>query len=413
MRTTLLASFLIACTAARLSADETQDLVWRAVDAPESEAREARRTLLERKTSADRLLAVLRAGRPDLERFPAGPMELSIPRPDGGSDPCYVEIPEGYDPARPAPLLFGLHGIGGNGKDIRRAVRDVAARRGVIVACPFAGRWGRIPRPFQSGEDEVALRTLRELHRILAIDPDRIWIFGVSLGGFGAWEIGLVHPDRFAALVTVSGGLSFLEYTGLEDPLQRRRLANARNLPVLMAHGADDDIVPARFDRLTKRDLQALGYEFEYREEDGRGHLPPPKEELDRLIGELLDWVGARRRDPWPEEVVRAAFRADVGIGCWLSVERADWSGGLVRARRKGGNAFEVEGSGAGRIALDLSSDVVDFSMPVRVEAGGRVLFEGAVEPDPALVLDEARRRGEARRVAEVRLRIDLPEGPR
>ncbi len=413
MKNHLLVAFLTAVFGAGAVADEVADLVWRSVDGSERDSAEARRDLLGRGIPARRLVEALRAGRPGLETFQPGGLEFAIPRPDGGTDPCYVEIPEGYDPSKPAPLLFWLHGIGGNGRDIRRALQDVARRRGTIVACPFAGRWGKIPQTWEPGEDQVALRTLRELHRRLAIDPDRVWLFGVSLGGFGAWEIGLVHPDRFAALVTVAGGLSFLEYTGLEDPIQRRRLANARNLPVYMAHGSDDAVVPVRFDRKTKADLEALGYAFDYREQDGRGHLPPPKEELDRLVEELLDWLADRRRDPWPEEVVRVAFRSDVDVGCWVSIDRADWRGGRVRARRRPGNAFEVEASGATRIALDLSSDVVDLSAPVRVECGGRVVFEGLVPSDPALVLDEARRRGEGRRVAEARLRIDLPESGR
>lgn len=409
-RGTLRTLFLLSLSflpGSRLLADEVQDLVWTAVDGSTEAARAARERLAELAVGPQAVKDILERGRSGLPAAAPGSIDLEVLRSDGGSDPLYVHVPEGYDPSRPVGLVLGLHGMGGNGKDIRRALKDEASRRGVLLACPYAGKGRVIPKNWKAGEDEVALRALRFLFARYAIDPDRVWLVGVSLGGFGTWEIGLTHPDRFAALVTVAGGLSFVEYAGITDSWTRDLLVNAWSLPVLMAHGGADDIVPVRFDRRTKEDLEELGYAVRYMEDPELGHFPPDAERLGRLLADLFDWLANARRDPWPCEVVRRVHRRDRGSDRWVRLDRAGWTGTL-RARAVTRSRIEVEGEDVERATLLLSSSLVDFREPLAVVSGDRVVFEGRLEPSVDTILDAARRRGETRFLPECEVPLDL-----
>ena len=149
-------------------------------------------------------------------------------------------LPEGYEKSRADgkkrwPLMLFLHGAGERGKDINRVKRHgppklVEAGRGlpfVIVSpqCP-SGRWWNA---------EVLMALLDAVVAGHAIDEDRIYVTGLSMGGFGTWQLGAKAPKRFAALVPICGG---------------GRVADARKLkdiPIWAFHGGKDRVVsPAK-----------------------------------------------------------------------------------------------------------------------------------------------------------------------
>ncbi|WP_412061806.1 prolyl oligopeptidase family serine peptidase [Rubrivirga sp. IMCC45206] len=145
-----------------------------------------------------------------------------------------VALPEGYDadPAREWPLMIFLHGAGERGGDLamvgvhgplkeRRQGRDLPF---VIVApqVPTGQRW-------------TVARVAASLDAALAqyrIDTARVYLTGLSMGGFGTWEAITRMPDRFAAAVPICGG-------GL--PLG---VGPAAGVPVWAFHGAMDTVVP-------------------------------------------------------------------------------------------------------------------------------------------------------------------------
>ena len=145
-----------------------------------------------------------------------------------------IVLPEGYDaePDRRWPLLVFLHGAGERGDSLalvgvhgpvkeRRAGRDLPF---VIVApqVPEGRRW-TVGRVVAATDDALAR---------YRIDPDRVYLTGLSMGGFGTWEAIAEVPERFAAAVAVCGG-------GL--PLG---VGAARDVPVWAVHGAMDRVVP-------------------------------------------------------------------------------------------------------------------------------------------------------------------------
>ncbi len=102
-----------------------------------------------------------------------------------------------------------------------------------------------LSQPMLGHMDPDLLPLLDEIVAKYRIDQDRIYLTGLSMGGFGAWALTAYAPDRFAAIVPICGG---------GEALSARRLTH---LPVWVFHGAKDPIVPLKrseemVDALTK-----------------------------------------------------------------------------------------------------------------------------------------------------------------
>jgi predicted peptidase len=109
--------------------------------------------------------------------------------------------------------------------------RHVAARFVVIAPqCPHYEVW----------EEEALLRLLDDVSRKFSVDSSRIYLTGLSMGGFGVWLLGLRHPRRFAALVPVCGGGRVADVASAAS----ERLEALRGLGVWAFHGAKDRVVP-------------------------------------------------------------------------------------------------------------------------------------------------------------------------
>jgi predicted peptidase len=113
------------------------------------------------------------------------------------------------------------------------------------------------------------------------VDPDRIYLTGLSMGGYGAWDLATRMPDRFAAMLPVCGG-------GDE-----RTAARVAALPIWCFHGDADTAVPVERSRSMIAAVQAAGGRPIYSELAGVGHdswTPAYRDEF------VLDWLFSQRR---------------------------------------------------------------------------------------------------------------------
>jgi predicted peptidase len=144
-------------------------------------------------------------------------------------------LPEGYGKKkRHWPTMLFLHGIGNRGDDLEKVktsgVPKVVERDRrfdfILVApqCP-AGKWWA---------SDLLVKLLDEVAAKYAVDTDRIYLTGLSMGGFGAWSLACAHPERFAAIAPICGG---------GEPDDACRL---KDVPVWAFHGAKDETVPLR-----------------------------------------------------------------------------------------------------------------------------------------------------------------------
>jgi pimeloyl-ACP methyl ester carboxylesterase len=145
-----------------------------------------------------------------------------------------VDLPRGYadDPAKRWPLILFLHHSDANGSDLN-----------LVRTCALAGliqQGKQLPAVVvspqcpggQSWSTPVLAHLLDEIKSQYRIDPDRVYLTGVSSGGDETWDFALVHPDLLAAIVPMSGE---------SDP---RDAAQLRGVPVWGFQGAKDASVP-------------------------------------------------------------------------------------------------------------------------------------------------------------------------
>jgi predicted peptidase len=184
--------------------------------------------------------------------------------------PYAVYVPRGYDPSRPWPLILFLHGMGESGTD---GVRPII--QGIGSAILWASeRWPAIvifpQKPTQDSQweqHETAVMTILDTVRgQYTVDPDRIYLTGLSQGGHGTWVLGARHHDLWAALVSICAytaapprdagpGLP-PAYTGTTEQLA----AGIGDLPLWIFHGDADDVVPPEQAREMARAMTALGH---------------------------------------------------------------------------------------------------------------------------------------------------------
>ncbi len=171
----------------------------------------------------------------------------------GQTMPYRLLKPEKIEPGQAYPLMLFLHGVGERGTDNRKQLANGAnelAKQEIrrkhpcfIVApqCPGNARWAdfdwtltthKMPeKPY--APLVMAMELTDSLANELPVDKRRVYITGLSMGGFGVWDAIQRWPDRFAAAIPVCGG---------GDVTQAPRL---KNLPIWAFHGNLDVIVPA------------------------------------------------------------------------------------------------------------------------------------------------------------------------
>jgi predicted peptidase len=145
-------------------------------------------------------------------------------------------LPDDYEKDESSPLLLFLHGAGERGEDLELVKRHGPPR--LIEegkSLPFIVLSPQCTKDRWWATEVVQLTAL--LDEIIAkykVDQDRIYITGLSMGGFGTWTMAAYTPRRFAAIVPICGG---------GDLVMTRTLAH---MPIWAFHGAKDPTVPVR-----------------------------------------------------------------------------------------------------------------------------------------------------------------------
>ncbi|WP_146403272.1 prolyl oligopeptidase family serine peptidase [Planctomycetes bacterium CA13] len=162
-------------------------------------------------------------------------------------------LPKDYDPERAEgwPMILFLHGAGERGNDLSRVKVHGPPKQAetdrdfpfVLVSpqCPEGKTW-------DVSELNGLLDQAITEHNI---DTNRIYLTGLSMGGYGTWSLGIANPERFAAIVPICGGGERLSIL-LADEAKKVILMK---LPVWAFHGGKDPVVPMEE---TERMIDAL-----------------------------------------------------------------------------------------------------------------------------------------------------------
>ncbi|MFV0444806.1 MAG: alpha/beta fold hydrolase [Planctomycetaceae bacterium] len=207
-----------------------------------------------------------------------------------------LHVPRGRSSER-LPVVLYLHGSGERGDDNivqlgglpEYLARRVTQRRFpclvVVPQCPAETFWTSSirQRRSQSGDDlPMVMRILDEVLARADADPSRVYLIGYSMGAYGAWELAIQYPQRFAAVVSVAGG---------GDPV---RVGALKGVPVWAVHGADDKGVPPKESREMIAALRAAGGSPMYSELKGVGHAAVGPGLIES--SEVLVWMFDHRR---------------------------------------------------------------------------------------------------------------------
>lgn len=172
-----------------------------------------------------------------------------------------VYLPEGYDedPERLWPLIYFLHGSGDDDYDSTFVLS--VGLPAVLLAGEQPEDFPFIvisPQAFPGGTwwDDDALPALeallREVLSTYRADPDRVYLTGLSMGGYGSWFLATTYPEYFAAMVSISGsGYRTLTIPGEET------LCRMENIKVWAIHGAQDLISDPEVSRMNTLALKA------------------------------------------------------------------------------------------------------------------------------------------------------------
>ena len=173
----------------------------------------------------------------------------------------YLPKDYGKDTAKKWPLILFLHGSGESGSDVEKVKvhgppKLVAAGKEMpfIVVSPQA------PTPRVGWQVETLNTLLDDVIQKYSVDEDRVYLTGLSMGGFGTWALAGANPERFAAIAPICGG---------GQPFMARRM---RNLPVWVFHGAKDPTVPVKLSEDMVEALKGAGAEVKFTVYPDAGH---------------------------------------------------------------------------------------------------------------------------------------------
>jgi predicted peptidase len=223
---------------------------------------------------------------------------------DGVPRRYQVYVPRAYASSdEPMPVILFLHGSGEKGIDgilpteigLGTALRRHPERYpAIVVFAQTPGIW----------QEEGARIALAELDRTMSefrVDPARVYLLGMSMGGNGAWYLAYHHPDRFAAAAITCGfirehrdGLYPALVPEAADPFATVA-ERVRDLPLWLAHGDADTVVPVEETRSMVAALESIGADVHSTEIPGGGHNswdPAFQGE------ELPAWLFRQRKDP-------------------------------------------------------------------------------------------------------------------
>lgn len=351
------------------------------------------------------------------DQLDSGPLKLEVSLGERRARRVVLRIPHGYAPTKKWPLIYALHGSGGNAENILEYYERVLGRavNQYVLAAP-----DHYDEVIVLSERPEHLAVLREIKRRVRVDSERVYVTGYSMGGHTSWTLVVLHPDEFAAAVPIAGSLSL---PGV-DRLWPTFLPNVQNTYVLQVWGGQDrlgdDGQASSHGGIagTNRKLRDVVAELQlpvdsYEDPDkAHGDVVPPRDVLLKAL--------RRERVACPAKVQHTFRRLHEAHAYWL--EGHTWQGeawdranlgrvelrpdedpgeALYRAIRarlgelRGeiiGQRVDVRRKHVGELTVWLSDGMIDWTQPLTVNVSGRQVFEGVLEPDLFVCLTQAAR---------------------
>ncbi len=244
-------------------------------------------------------------------RVETGFLDRTLAR-NGASHRYQVYVPSEYRAGTALPLIVDLHGNGMQGTDgllptaigLASLIRADRSQFPCIVLFPQAPPdtlW------LQPEAQELIMDELQSTIDEFGVDPGRVYLSGFSMGGTGAYRLAFKQPSRFAGLLIVAGrivpgqeyGEALIEADRRAHPFLSQAdpyaalAAGLKTLPVVIAHGAADDVVPVTESRTLAAALKQAGALVRYEEYADTGHVGAAQKAFGDA--DLFEWLLSRR----------------------------------------------------------------------------------------------------------------------
>ena len=350
---------------------------------------------------------------------PQGPCVLQAP-----VDPDQLEVaveyrvmlPEDYHPSQRRPLLLALHGMRADAQAALQLWAPEALKHGWIVAaleCTLGREKGYLSTPEERG---MALRCIADCTRRFAIDPNRVFLAGHSMGGHMTWDVALTYPDRFAAAAP---------FIGCVNGISGNYVTNSLHVPIYCVSGEKDTAI-TKINRLVHAELQRQKRPIVYVEVPRRGH-----EGFQDELPRLFTWLQEQRRPRAPKFVDFVSGDVETSQVFWLAMlEKAKAQNlkaeliqepDLLTAFRAQGlarltatvspeNVVEIKAYRVPRVRLYLAQELFDFKKPLRVTLNGRVGKPLPIEATRKRMLEIARQSGDRERLYGCSVDLPVPK---
>lgn len=309
--------------------------------------------------------------------------------------PYGIYIPDDYRGDENFPLLIYLAGNSGPAIEGVQVGSPAFERTGYLVVYPNGwGGWWR------SATETMVDSLIGEVMRTYAVDPERIYISGLSNGGTGTFDYVSLWPQRFsAAVVAMGAGLfGFTEAAG-----DRPFVSNATHLPLLFLHGKKDPVIPVSATMKTVDSLRAQHADVTMRIFPDREHEIVPGFGDDGATVEFFEHHTGR---PMPRKLSFAAATTTHARHYWIevlekeevpstvSLKGVDGAESAVRAQLgalvhvevraliDARNTIHLDTQHVRRLRLLLRPDLFEHSGDVRVVLNGKTVFAGPLAVD-------------------------------
>ncbi len=199
-----------------------------------------------------------------------------------GELPYRLYVPDDYSEGKTYPVLLFLHGAGERGSDNEAQLKNVIQKlfddptspvyQSIVIVpqCPEGEQW--VDTPWADGNYDIryveesnelgaVLNILDSIQSTYSVNENRIYVMGISMGGFGTWDLLMRHGDLFAAAIPICGGG---DINGVYNLLDK---------PIYTCHGDADGTVPVEGTRELYQSIVEDGGEMiTYEELAGYGH---------------------------------------------------------------------------------------------------------------------------------------------
>lgn len=336
--------------------------------------------------------------------------------------PYGMYVPDDYRGDEPFPLIVYLAGNAGPAVEGVQLGSPAFERTGYLVVYPNAwGGWWR------TATATMVDSLLDEVMRKYKVDPERVYISGLSNGGSGTFDYVSLWPQRFSAAVVAMGwGLFGFTEPGGDRPF----VSNVTHMPMLFMHGKRDEVIEVSATTRTVDSLRAQHADVVMKLFPDRGHELVPgsgddgmtvdffEHHVGRAIPKKLDFTAAttaHARHYWVEilEMDDApgsdALAADTAIAAAVRARFGSLVQAEVRASIDDHNTIKVDAQHVRRLRLLLRPDLFAHEGPVKVVLNGKTVSSAPLSTDCALYARTLAERGDPYLAYTSEMTLEVP----